>query len=149
MVEKKHVDESWKEQASLEKDILAKPSADPAGEEKTIIDRPEAEESDQEPAHPEHGEQAIEVNFLNYLTSLGFQAMIFMGEIPNPVTHAIEKNLIQAKFIIDTLCMLKDKTAGNLNDQEKNFLEGTIYELQMQYIQISQKDVSAQEGGAQ
>ena len=31
--------------------------------------------------------------FLNYVTSLGFQAMIFMGEIPNPVTNQIEKNL--------------------------------------------------------
>ena len=51
----------------------------------------------------------IEINFVNYITSLGFQALIFMGEIPNPLTNQTEKNLIQSKFIIDTLVMLKEK----------------------------------------
>ena len=49
-------------------------------------------------------------------------------------------NLGQAKFLIDTLTMLKEKTAGNLNEQEHNLLESSIYELQMKYVQISQAE---------
>jgi len=50
--------------------------------------------------------------FLNYIASLGFQAMIFLGEMPNPFTNQMDKNLKQAKFLIDTLSLLKDKDHG-------------------------------------
>ena len=127
MNREKHVDESWKESASKEKEKEA-----PEGQGQ------EAQEGQ------EH--QPIEINFLNYITSLGFQALIFMGEIPNPMTNETEKNLMQSKFIIDTLVMLKDKTKGNLNEQENNFLEATLYELQLKFVEIV-KNEQAQGGG--
>ena len=45
----------------------------------------------------------MEVTFVNYVTSLVLQAMIFLGEMPNPLTHEVEKNLDQAKtdFLLD------------------------------------------------
>ena len=67
------------------------------------------------------------------------QAMIFLGEIPNPMTNATEKHLDQAKLLIDTLAMLKEKTEGNLNDEENNALNNFLYELQMKYVEIAQK----------
>ena len=45
----------------------------------------------------------------NYIISLGYQAMVFMGEVENPASKLIEKNLPQAKFIIDILVMLREK----------------------------------------
>lgn len=135
MSKEKYVDESWKEQASLEKNVLGEESqlqddqATP-GSAQTPQQSPEAQKGAEQP-------QAMEVNFLNYITSLGFQAMIFLGEIPNPVTNEVDKNLDQAKFLIDTLSMLGEKTAGNLSDQEKELLENSVYELQMKYVQIS------------
>jgi hypothetical protein len=66
-----------------------------------------------------------------------------MGAIPNPITNEMDKNLIQSRFIIDTLVMLKDKTKGNLTEQENNLLESSIYELQMKYIEVV-KDENAQ-----
>src|SRR6185295_18184507 len=119
MNKEKHVDESWKESASKEKQT---PGEQPGDEQ-----------------------QIMEINFLNYVTSLGFQALIFMGEIPNPITNETDKNLMQSKFIIDTLVMLKDKTKGNLNEQEANFLEATLYELQMKFIETVKNE---QAGGA-
>ena len=119
----KHVDESWKESASKEKDLS---------------EAPEGQEGQEQ--------QPIEINFLNYVTSLGFQALIFMGEIPNPMTNETDKNLMQSKFIIYTLVMLKDKTKGNLNEQEANFLEATLYELQMKFVEVV-KNEQAQGGG--
>ncbi|MBF0484761.1 MAG: DUF1844 domain-containing protein [Candidatus Omnitrophica bacterium] len=79
----------------------------------------------------------MEIDFLNYILSLGYQAMIFLGEIPNPVTNQQEKNFEQAKLLIDTLSMLKEKTKGNLTEQESNLLENTVSELQMKYVELT------------
>lgn len=56
-----------------------------------------------------------------------------MGIIESPITGKIEKNLRQARFIIDTLDMLRDKTSGNLDMNEKAFLEDTIANLKLNY----------------
>lgn len=80
-----------------------------------------------------------ELNFFNYIASLGFQTMIFLGEMPNPVTNQIEKNLKQAKFLIDTLIILREKTKGNLTKEEDDLLNGSIYELQLRYVELSKK----------
>lgn len=135
MNKEKYIDESWKEQASQEKDVLAKESQQQAGQKIPGDDKTTGQSQGGQESVGQA--QTLEINFLNYITSLGFQAMIFMGEVPNPATNEIDKNLDQAKFLIDTLSMLGEKTAGNLNDQEKNLLENTIYELQMKYVQIS------------
>lgn len=146
MVEEKHVDESWKEQASEEKDKLE----DIAMQQPDSSKGSQTEASSQTTSKTEETEieseqiQEVEVNFLNYVTSLGFQTMIFMGEIPNPVTNEVERNLTQAKFLIDTLAMLKEKTVGNLNEQEKNLLESSIYELQLRYVQVFQKETTSE-----
>ena len=145
MVEEKYVDESGKEQASEEKDKLE----DVAMQQPDSSKGSQTEASSQTTSKIEETKidteqiQEVEVNFLNYVTSLGFQAMIFMCEIPNPVTNEVEKNLTQAKFLIDTLTMLKEKTVGNLNEEENNLLESSIYELQMRYVQIFQKETSS------
>lgn len=109
MENEKQVDESWKEAAF--------------------------ETSDSEQSSESADRETMEVNFLNYITSLGFQAMIFLGEIPSPVTNQDETNLDQAKFLIDTLSLLKDKTQGNLTKEEDNLLSASVYELQMKYVE--------------
>jgi len=78
-----------------------------------------------------------QLDFFNYIASLGFQTMIFLGEMPNPVTNKTEKNLKQAKFLIDTLVILRDKTKGNLSKEEDDLLNGSIYELQLRYVDLS------------
>ena len=143
MNKEKHVDESWKEQASLEKDILAEESVQQTAPGQISPNDPTDQAQGLE-GDVQQG-QAVEINFLNYITSLGFQAMIFMGEIPNPATKEIDKNLEQAKFLIDTLSMLKEKTEGNLTEQEKILLENSVYELQMKYVQASGEKESTEE----
>ena len=143
MNKEKYVDESWKEQASQEKNVLAEEPARQASPEQILPNDPTNQVQGSE-GDAQQG-QAVEINFLNYITSLGFQAMIFMGEIPNPVTNEIDKNLEQAKFLIDTLSMLKEKTEGNLTEQEKILLENSVYELQMKYVQASGEKESTEE----
>ncbi|KPK43055.1 MAG: hypothetical protein AMJ78_00200 [Omnitrophica WOR_2 bacterium SM23_29] len=75
-----------------------------------------------------------EATFSFFISTLALQASIFLGQIPNPATNKKEKNLSQAKFIIDTIDMLKDKTKNNLNNDENKLLEDILYELKMQYV---------------
>jgi hypothetical protein len=89
----------------------------------------------EEGAPPETAEPKLD--FFNYIASLGFQTMIFLGEMPNPITNQVEKNLKQAKFLIDTLVILRDKTKGNLSKEEDDLLNGSIYELQLRYVDLS------------
>ncbi|MBI4972438.1 MAG: DUF1844 domain-containing protein [Candidatus Omnitrophica bacterium] len=102
----KNIDESWKESAQKEKDSLKK-------EGKFVPPEPD-------------------FNF--FVTTLALQASIFLGLAPNPATNKTEEDLTQAKFIIDTLGMLKEKTKGNLNKDEEDLLEKLLYELRMHYI---------------
>ena len=139
MNKEKYVDESWKEQAFEEKNKIE----DSTIEQKASAAVTEGSSSGEAPASEAGKVNEVEINFLNYVTSLGFQAMIFMGVIPNPVSNEVEKNLAQAKFLIDTLTMLKEKTAGNLTDQENNLLESSVYELQMRYVQLVQEGLSS------
>ncbi|MDP3731533.1 MAG: DUF1844 domain-containing protein [Candidatus Omnitrophota bacterium] len=106
----KNIDENWKESAEKEKANLEK-------EGKSIPPEPD---------------------FSFFVTTLSLQASVDLGEVPNPVTNKKEENLIQAKFLIDTLGMLKDKTKGNLTPEETSFIENVLYELRMQYVEKAQ-----------
>ena len=75
----------------------------------------------------------IEPNFSLFVSSLSMQTLIFLGEIDNPITHKKEENLGQAKYIIDTLDMMKEKTKGNLTANEANLVDNVLYELRMKY----------------
>lgn len=121
MDREKYVDESWKDSVAGEKEILHNDGHDHAAADA--------------PADMD----AMEVNFVNYVTSLAFQSLIFLGEIPNPMAdNKIEQNLPQAKFLIDTLSMLRDKTKGNLSKDEEDLLNASVYELQMKFVEHSQ-----------
>lgn len=89
---------------------------------------------------PSDDAQEPVLDFFNYIASLGFQAMIFLGEMPNPITNQVDKNLKQAKFLIDTLSLLREKTSGNLSKEEAELLNGSIYELQLRYVEAIKKE---------
>lgn len=131
MEDEKFIDESWKE--SVEKEKQEPPSQQPSRPQDPSV----SSSADAESA-PEEG--MPEVNFIGYTTSLAFQTMIFLGEIPNPMTNETDKNLAQAKFLIDTLVLLREKTKGNLNNQESDTINGFIYELQMKFVEARQKE---------
>ena len=140
----KQIDESWKESAQSEKEILVGGESEPKETPELHVPESIKEEDDQEAPAEAPQSEAPEVNFLNYITSLGFQAMIFLGAIPNPMTNQEEKNLDQAKFLIDTLTLLKEKTQGNLTKEEDNLLNASVYELQMKYVEQIQAQSNEQ-----
>ena len=76
----------------------------------------------------------LEVNFASFVLSLSTSAMYHFGDFPDPVSKKAERNLPAAKQIIDILSMLNDKTAGNLDEGEKNLIDGLLFELRMRYV---------------
>jgi hypothetical protein len=75
-----------------------------------------------------------EVTFSSFVLSLSTTVMYHLGDFPDPATNKTEKNLAAAKQTIDMLNMIKIKTAGNLDIDEKELLEGILYELMMRYV---------------
>jgi|YelNatPaOPRAMG01_1025707.scaffolds.fasta_scaffold258120_2 F0F1-type ATP synthase membrane subunit b/b' len=73
-------------------------------------------------------------SFLNLVFLLSASAWQSLGKIPNPVTNKIEKDLDNAKTVIDTLEMLKEKTRGNLTPEEEKFISNTLADLQLNYV---------------
>ncbi|MHC4138609.1 MAG: DUF1844 domain-containing protein, partial [Planctomycetota bacterium] len=51
-----------------------------------------------------------EASFSLFVSSLVTQALISLGEVENPFSKTKEQNFDQAKFTIDTLQIIKDKT---------------------------------------
>ncbi|MCK9594696.1 MAG: DUF1844 domain-containing protein [Candidatus Omnitrophica bacterium] len=107
----KKSDESWKEAVEKEKQAQAKePVADGAS-------------------------LPVQADFTFFVTTLSIQAAIALGSMPNPATQQVESNLNQAKLIIDTLAMIKEKTHGNLNAEEDSLIDNMLYDLRMQYVE--------------
>lgn len=78
--------------------------------------------------------------FLYLVGSFEMSAMMAMGKIKNPMTDKTEKDLNQAQFSIDILDMLKDKTSGKLSEYELKYLENTLGQLKLNFIDESNKD---------
>lgn len=63
-----------------------------------------------------------------------------MGKLINPLTKKVEKNLEQAKYSIDILELLQEKTKGNLKEEEGKYLENVLFELRMNYLEEVKKE---------
>jgi len=65
---------------------------------------------------------------------------IHLGKISNPQTGKTEKNLAQAKVVIDILEMLKEKTKGNLDAEEEKLLKSVLTDLELNYVSEKEKE---------
>ena len=90
-------------------------------------------------------EQQNELLFMQLVMMFQGMALQNLGKVMNPVTNQIERNLEQAKNMIDILGMLDEKTKGNLNDNEQKLMEHVLFELRMNYVDELKKDEAAEE----
>lgn len=58
-----------------------------------------------------------------------------MGLAPDPHTQKAEKDLKMAQFNIDLLVVLRNKTKGNLNDEETRLVDYVIHDLQLKFVE--------------
>jgi hypothetical protein len=95
---------------------------------------PECQETEKEAPEFSQAEAFPEVNFVNFVLSLSTTAMYHFGDFPDPISQKAQRNLAAAKQTVDILGMLRSKTEGNLDDNEKSLLDGLLFELRMRYV---------------
>jgi hypothetical protein len=81
-----------------------------------------------------HGDTP-EITFGNFLVSLSTQALMHLGDIPDPQTGRPEQDLVAAQQLIDIVGMLQQKTRGNLDREEGQLIDAILYELRMKYVE--------------
>lgn len=106
----KKVDESWKNSIENEKDV------------------PDSSN--------DQGDLPV-LTFSFFISSLGVEAMIALGQIAAPGTSETKANLPQAKYLIEIIRMLSEKTKGNLSKEEEDSLKDLLYHLEMQFVEKS------------
>ncbi len=117
-----------KDRRSLDEDGALK-------EEKAEEEVPEKEEKKEEPEEAEAKQTPLpEVNFNALIFSLSSSAFLHLGEIADPHSGEKKKDLGLAKHTIDTIAMLKEKTAGNLDEEEAKFIESILTDLRWRYV---------------
>ena len=99
-----------------------------------------------EPGEPGAGEAAAEegipahtlpppADFGLHLQSLQMQAWVHLGKIPDPTTGQTSRNMAWARFFIDMLGMLEEKTKGNLTPDEQRYLDMTLTSLRLTFVE--------------
>lgn len=74
------------------------------------------------------------MDFSSLVISLATQALVMMGEVPNPESRSVNINLDAAKQTIDILALLEEKTKGNLNADEVRLLAEVMTNLRLAYV---------------
>ena len=77
----------------------------------------------------------MEASFSILAMSIASSAVMCMGLAPDPNTGKTSKDKNMARFNIDLLMMLQEKTKNNLNKEEQQFLENIISDLQVKFVQ--------------
>ncbi len=113
------IDEDWKEKVRREKEEADQKAAESPGASE--------EDALQEQALPEP-------TFSTLLHTLSMQAMMSLGVISPREAQQVYIDLDQAKFSIDLLTMLRDKTKGNLTPEEEGEITAAIADLQNVYV---------------
>jgi hypothetical protein len=118
------IDEDWKNQAQREKERLA--------------------EQEAQEEHDEGGEGGDETglppaDLTGLVSMLATQAFFALGLIGREGEPQRQPDFVLAKFHIDMLEMLEQKTAGNRTDDETKMFTGTLGQLRMAFVQLAEK----------
>jgi len=120
----------------------AAPAAAPAAEAAP----PAAASTGEEPADtaPQAGGSIADLprDFTAFIEGMYLESMLYLGALPDPRSGEAVEDLDMAKYKIDLLGMIAEKTQGNLSDAEKQQIEEVLYQLRMFYVQRTTGDNS-------
>jgi uncharacterized membrane protein len=119
-----HIDADWKAEAQAEKERMKASEAAHSGESR-----------EQKPRGPR---ELPEANFRTLVSVLASQALLGLGTVADPEQKGVMVDLDGARFSIDLLGVLEDKTTGNLSDDESKELKSLLGELRSRFVQVSQ-----------
>jgi len=108
-------DEDWKAEAQREKDRLA--------------EKAKAQEARRRLPPP---------SFAGFIGDLGLQAMLAMGLVAVEGSPQPSRDLEAARYTIDILGVLQEKTRGNLGPEEKRHLDDLVHSLRINFVRAAQ-----------
>ena len=115
------IDDDWKQEAQKEKEILA-----------------QKEKQQQESSETEGRTASLPpADFSSLVSMLGTQAFYAMGFIRTREDEAPVQDLKMAKYNVDLLGVLQEKTKNNLSDEDQKLLDETLQQLRMAFVQAS------------
>jgi len=117
------VDEDWKQEAQREKEVLAA--------------KEKAEQEDKQADEPKERGPLPEGNFAALISMLATQALFALGLLQVKGQEEREPDLEMAKYNIDMLETIEEKTKGNLTEEEQRVLSTTLSELRMGYVRVA------------
>lgn len=117
------------------------PSADAPRPESLADETAAARETPQAPRGPASvgspvSGPSLAPDLSSFLLMLYGEALIHLGEAPDPITGRTHQDLAQAKYTIDLLDLLKAKTEGNRTPEESGILEEILYALRVHYLRV-------------
>lgn len=115
------IDEDWKQEAKKEKDVLA------AEEEQ---DKKEQGQTQRRGPLPKGDLAAL-------ISMLTTQAFFSMGAFKIEGQEDREPDLELARYNIDMLETIEEKTKGNLTEQEQKVLQETLNQVRMAYVKMA------------
>lgn len=83
-----------------------------------------------------HSAKELEMTFERFLASLYMTAMLQLG-LMHQEGDQPRIDIVGARQTIDTLALMAEKTKGNLTAAEQNFLQNSLYEVRMAYVEVT------------
>jgi hypothetical protein len=115
--------------------IKDKRSSQISEDDATFLDDQETKgQEEQTGSSKEKETESFQIDFSTFIMSLTSSAFYHLGDMPDPSTGKKEVNLPAVQQTIDMLVMLREKTKGNLKEDEEKLIEQLIYELQVKYV---------------
>lgn len=124
------IDEDWKTQVAAEKEAAERQQAAKSAGQGAV---PQAQSPASE-AVP-HG-KLPPASFEMLLTMFVTEAMTGLGQLPHPMSGKLELQPEIARYAIDMLEMLAEKTKGNLSPVEETGLTQLLHQLRMAFVAV-------------
>jgi len=70
------------------------------------------------------------------VNSLVTQILLYLGDLTPRGTEP-QVHLDMAKFNVDLLAVLEEKTKNNLTPEEQKLLDNALYEVRMRYVSVA------------
>lgn len=133
-------DDDWKSQVEKEKAMAADMSGDETtvSPSETIADRPD-NGTGRSASDRDVIDRPPPATFETLITMLFTQALAALGQLPGPDGQLGSVNKPFAKYFIDTLEMLGEKTKGNLSDDESKLISETLHAMRMAFVSVKAK----------
>lgn len=81
-------------------------------------------------------QKKLVADFTQFIGGFAVQTLVHLGKMSNPMSGKTDVDLANAKYSIDILGVLQEKTQGNLTPEEDEYLSNLLRDLRMEYVAV-------------